>query len=114
VLKKKIRANFQRIIELFTQKLSLSSQKYGFGIRDPRSGKNLFRIPDPGVKKAPDPGSGSATLCAMQCCESALVQGDVKFLLGGKNSNFNYFKQRLQYIHVEHTQAFINDVLATG
>jgi hypothetical protein len=29
---------------------------------DPGSGKNLFRIPDPGVKKAPDPGSGSATL----------------------------------------------------
>jgi hypothetical protein len=27
------------------------------GIRDPGSGKNLFRIPDPGVKKAPDPGS---------------------------------------------------------
>jgi hypothetical protein len=35
VLKKNIWANFQRIIELFTQKLSLSSQKYGFGIRDP-------------------------------------------------------------------------------
>jgi hypothetical protein len=36
----------------------------GSGIRDPRSGigKNLFWIPDPGVKKAPDPGSGSATL----------------------------------------------------
>jgi hypothetical protein len=36
----------------------------GSGIQDPRSGirKNLFRIPDPGVKKAPDPGSGSATL----------------------------------------------------
>jgi hypothetical protein len=29
----------------------------GSGIR-----KNLFRIPDPGVKEAPDPGSGSATL----------------------------------------------------
>jgi hypothetical protein len=29
----------------------------GSGIRDPESGKNLFRIPDPGVKKAPDPGS---------------------------------------------------------
>jgi hypothetical protein len=27
----------------------------GSGIRDPGSGKNLFRIPDPGVKKAPDP-----------------------------------------------------------
>jgi hypothetical protein len=35
---------------------------YPSRIRDPRSGKNLFRIPDPGVKKAPDPGSGSATL----------------------------------------------------
>jgi hypothetical protein len=50
VLKKKIWANFIRIIEPFTQKMSTSSQKYGFG------------IPDPGVKKAPDPGSGSATL----------------------------------------------------
>jgi hypothetical protein len=48
---------------LYPKKLSLSSQKYGFGVRDPGSGKNLFRIPDPEVKKAPDPGSGSATLC---------------------------------------------------
>ncbi len=30
---------------------------YGFGIRDPGSTKNLFRIPDPGVKRAQDPGS---------------------------------------------------------
>jgi hypothetical protein len=54
---KKIWANFQRIIEVFTQKLSLSSQKYWFGIRDPRSGKNLFWILDPGVKRhrIPDP-----------------------------------------------------------
>ncbi len=29
---------------------------------DPRSGKNHFRIPNSGVKKALDPGSGSATL----------------------------------------------------
>ena len=67
MLKKKNWANFQRIIEVFTQKFSLSSQKYGVGIRDPRSGirKNLFRIPDPEVKKAPDPGSGSATLGAV-------------------------------------------------
>ncbi len=36
----------------------------GSGIRDPGSGKNLFRIPDPGVQKHPDPGSGSATLVA--------------------------------------------------
>jgi hypothetical protein len=62
MLKKKIWANFQRIIEFLPKKLSLSSQKYGFGIRDQGSGKNRFRIPDPGFKKAPDPGSGSATL----------------------------------------------------
>jgi hypothetical protein len=33
--------------------LSLSSKVYGFGIRDPESGINLFRIPDlgPGIKK---------------------------------------------------------------
>ncbi len=40
-------------------RLSLSSQKYGLGIRDPQK-----PVPDPGpgVKKASDPGSGSATL----------------------------------------------------
>ncbi len=35
---------------------------WALGSEIPGSGKNLFRIPDPGVKKAPDPGSGSATL----------------------------------------------------
>jgi hypothetical protein len=37
-------------------------------VRDPGSGKNLFWItdPGPGVKKAPDPGSGSATLLLKQ------------------------------------------------
>jgi hypothetical protein len=59
VLKKKIWTNFQRIIELFTQKIVTKLSKYGFGIRDPGPGKNLFRIPDPGVKKAPDPGSAA-------------------------------------------------------
>jgi hypothetical protein len=34
---------------------------------DPGPGKNLFRIPDPGVRKAPDPGSGSATLLTRLC-----------------------------------------------
>jgi hypothetical protein len=56
--------------ELYTflsKKLSLISQKYGFGIRDPRSGKNLFRIPDPGVKKAPDPGSATLRLTSYKC-----------------------------------------------
>ncbi len=60
VLKKKIGPIFK---EFFLPKnLSLSSQKYGFGIQDPRSRNRKKPIPDPGVKKAPDPGSGFATL----------------------------------------------------
>jgi hypothetical protein len=55
VLKKKIWANFQRIIELFTQKIDNKLSK--IWIWDPGS-----EIRDPGVKKAPDPGSGSTTL----------------------------------------------------
>jgi hypothetical protein len=38
--KKKMWANFQRIIELLPKKLPQSPQKYGIGIRDPGSGKN--------------------------------------------------------------------------
>jgi hypothetical protein len=38
-------------MEFFTRKLSLSSQKYGVGIRD----LETKFVPDPGVKKAPDP-----------------------------------------------------------
>jgi hypothetical protein len=62
MLKKKMWANFQRIIEVFTQKTFTKLSKIwvwdpGSEIRDPGSRKNLFRIPDPGVKKAPDLGS---------------------------------------------------------
>jgi hypothetical protein len=34
----------------------------GSEIRDPEKTYSGSRLPDPGVKKAPDPGSGSATL----------------------------------------------------
>ncbi len=51
---------------LTPKKWFLSSRKYDPGcssrIPDPGSGCWLLPIPDPGVKKAPDPGSGSATL----------------------------------------------------
>jgi hypothetical protein len=62
MLKKKIWANFQRIIELFTQKIVTKLSKMGLGlgsgIRDPGSEKNLFRIPVQGSKRhrIPDPG----------------------------------------------------------
>ncbi len=69
MLKKKIWANFQRIIELFTQKIVTKLSK--IWVWDPGSGKNLFRIPDPVVKKAPDPGSGSATLQKTQSNQGA-------------------------------------------
>jgi hypothetical protein len=70
VLKKKIWASFQRIIELFTQKIVTKLSKVwvwdlGSEIRDPRSG---IRDPESGKKPIPDPGSrgqkgtGSATL----------------------------------------------------
>ncbi len=43
--KKEIWANFQRIIELFTQKIVTKLSK--IWVWDPGSGKNLFRIPGP-------------------------------------------------------------------
>jgi hypothetical protein len=63
MLKKKILANFQRIIELFTKKIVTK-------LRDPE--KNLFQIRDPGVKKTPDPGFRiriSNTACERFRCE---------------------------------------------
>jgi hypothetical protein len=57
--RKKFGPNFTELLKFLPKKLSLSSQKYGFGIRDTRSGirKKPIPVPDPGVKKAPDPGS---------------------------------------------------------
>ncbi len=67
--RKKCWSIFKELYNFLPKKLSLSSLTYGFGIRDPGSEiqdpektYSGSRIPDPGVKKAPDPGSGSATL----------------------------------------------------
>jgi hypothetical protein len=57
MLKKKIWANFPRIIEVFTQKNVTELSKYGFRIRDPE--KNLFRIPGSKRVRIPDPGSAT-------------------------------------------------------
>ncbi len=57
VLKKKIWPNFQTIIERFTKKIVKKLLKIWSW--DPGSGKNLFRIPDAGVKKHPIPDPGS-------------------------------------------------------
>jgi hypothetical protein len=48
--RKKCGPIFQELLKFLPKKLSLSFQKYGFGIRNPGYGKNLFRIPDPGSR----------------------------------------------------------------
>ncbi len=58
----------------------------GSWIRDPE--KNLFRIPDPGVKKAPDPGSrirNTAYLCR---------EPFVTFLPQGRTGRFHILDSR--------------------
>jgi hypothetical protein len=55
VLKKKIWANFQRIIELFAKKIVTKISKVW--VWDPGSGKNLFRIPEPGSRGQKGTGS---------------------------------------------------------
>jgi hypothetical protein len=54
MLKKTNWAILKELQNFLTKKLSLSSQKYGFEIRDPRKTYSGSRIQ--GVKKAPDPG----------------------------------------------------------
>ncbi len=85
VLEKKIWANFPRIIELFPQKIVTKLSK--IWVRDQGSGKNLFRIPDPGVKKAPDPGSGSATLVRIW---NIFTLGKILYRFGYIYPSFNF------------------------
>jgi hypothetical protein len=58
-VKEKNLGQFSKNYRTFYPKIVTKLSKMGFGIRDPRSGIREKPIPDPGVKKAPDPGSGS-------------------------------------------------------
>jgi hypothetical protein len=49
--RKRFRPNFKELLKFLPKKLSLSSQKYGVGIRDPEKRHRIL-----------DPGYGSATL----------------------------------------------------
>ncbi len=55
--RKKFGPNFKELLKFLPKKLSLSSQKYGFGIRDPRSGIRKKPIPDPGSRGQKGTGS---------------------------------------------------------
>ncbi len=70
-VQKKCWANWLRIYVFFPKKFFLSSQNSG--IWDPRSGKKPIPNSGPGVKKAPDPGSGSATLDMKRCKDGIYV-----------------------------------------
>jgi hypothetical protein len=48
---------------------------------DPGSGPDFLPIPDPGVKKAPDPGSGSATLDTVHNCVGKVFEVNLQLLL---------------------------------
>ncbi len=58
----------------------------GFWIPDPDADFLPSRIPDPGVKKAPNPGSGSATLQQFFCCIFSSMFGHKNF---GSESEFD-------------------------
>jgi hypothetical protein len=72
---RKIWANLQRIIELFTQKIVIRLSK--IWIWDSEKTYSGYWIPDLGVKKAPDPRSGSAALQNIDnpTAQSPLSQG---------------------------------------
>ncbi len=51
--RRKIWGNSQRIILFSTQNIVIKLSK--IWVWDPGTGKIIFRVPDPGAKKAPDP-----------------------------------------------------------
>jgi hypothetical protein len=59
----------------------------GSGIRDPGSGKNLSRIPDPGVKKAPDP---------QHCFCGSFLPSWIRIQLGSGSANPGLKKDTLK------------------
>jgi hypothetical protein len=69
------------------RKWFLSSRKYNPGCSSRILTFYPSRIPDPGVKKAPDPGSGSAKLDLSMICryidERVVGSGMGRFLVGG-------------------------------
>jgi hypothetical protein len=72
---------FSKIIELSTHKIVTKLSK--IWVWDPGSGKNLFRIPDSGVKKAPDPRSATLSKSDSSIQQAAVHYAKKYFLLNG-------------------------------
>jgi hypothetical protein len=70
MLKKKIWPGFKRVIELFTKNLSVSSKKYGFGIRDPQHWDNVpRRMGFAGKSDQIRLVFGSSVIKSAECCQ---------------------------------------------
>jgi hypothetical protein len=59
----------KELLKFLNKKFSLSTQKYGFGIRDPEK-----PIPDPGSRGQKGTGSGSATLLLRDVHKNSLIE----------------------------------------
>jgi hypothetical protein len=61
--KKKIGPIFKELLKFLPKKFSLSSQKYGFGIRDPEKTYSGSRGQKGTGSRIPDPGSATLNQC---------------------------------------------------
>jgi hypothetical protein len=87
--------NYSTHFLVLAKKVSLSSHMgLGSGIQGPVSGKNLSRIPAPGVKKAPDPGPGSATLLFISIVWRLLLVSFLLFLFHNKKQYGIYHSEK--------------------
>ncbi len=66
----------------------------GSEIRDPEKTYSGSRIPDPWVKKATDPGSGSAKMAGALCKFHANARGKHQY-----SANYTYFITSSQPVH---------------
>jgi hypothetical protein len=100
MLKKKFWASFQRIIELLTQKCVTKLPKYGFGIRDPRSGIRKKPIPDPGSGSRGQKCTGSRILFRNTACNYFFVQfpGLVDILVGQLDSPWDNLRKATAHL----------------
>jgi hypothetical protein len=84
--------NFQRIIEHFTQKI------VKIWSWDPGSGRRNKPIPDPGVKKAPDPGA-VLSLTVDKVIQSSLFQAPALSRDGSRaGSNSQQYRQHSRQV----------------
>ncbi len=79
--RKKFCPILQELLKFLPKKLSPCPPKNGFGIRDPGSGKNLFRIPDPD----PQHCEKQYPYCNIDTCNAVFRNGKGKNMVFCRN-----------------------------